>query len=119
MIKRLYYFKEGSNNPSADVSIAVCVIQNDDGKYHRGISLWNSNDKRRDKHEGRRRATGRAERAISREKSTSVVGRENVKKRIRTTIFAGMEVPQSVAMFKSDYDCELTSFEDKLFQIKH
>lgn len=126
MKKEMYYVRT-KRNQEGQVGYhrigAVTVIKDDDGKYHRGISILSTEDNF-DKREAVSKSYARADKAMGTKMSDLLIkthetrvskkGMDSVERFMASVFEMGAEFPVG-ELYKSGYDVKLSSFEERIF----
>ena len=113
MDEYIYYIRDHHNRPM----ITVCLVQDENGKYARGISICSLQETGPDKKIGRMYARGRALRAFKKaangnQNQWSLVNREEA---YRSLLKANRPIlPMEFFQAKSTYNPKLNNLEEKL-----
>ena len=104
---RYYYLRDKNNKPV----ITVCLFEvNDIGK---GLAVCSDSDNPK-KSIGRRKAMGRAIKALANEKDSSFISRPSVRKQVMNLTMPGGKYPYAKSLFNP----ELTAYEKQILGIK-
>jgi len=106
--EQMYYLRA-----NGEIILSVCIIKDMErkGTYHRGMAIKSITDQN-NKSEGRKRALGRARRAMRKGKSSSTIRTIRVLDRMNEVGITDVDF----MTFKSAFCCELTKFEEDLME---
>ncbi len=100
-----YYIRDAERHPR----ITVCLIKDEEGKWSRGVSLGSLSEKVLSKIEGRKKAKKNARRAMNSKIVSMVINTDNAFR-----VIAYCNAMENFFIYKSDYNCHLTNFEQKI-----